>query len=83
MLLFLEAGHSVIVADNLCNSKRESIEKVKQIAGKEVIFYQIDVTDVAKVEDIFSKYEIDGVIHFAGLKAVGESVEKPLAVLYE
>lgn len=74
----LEAGHSVIVADNLCNSRLESIEKVKQIINKELTFYQVDVTDEIKMDTIFSNHEIDGVIHFAGLKAVGESVEKPL-----
>ena len=74
----LEAGHSVIVADNLCNSKRDSIDKIQQIADKEVTFYEIDVTDEAAVDDIFQSHDIDGVIHFAGLKAVGESVEKPL-----
>ena len=78
----LEAGHSVIVADNLCNSKAESIEKIKQITNKELTFYEIDVTDEVKLETIFSNHEIDGVIHFAGLKAVGESVEKPLAYYY-
>ncbi|MFJ7827541.1 UDP-glucose 4-epimerase GalE [Psychrobacillus sp. NPDC096623] len=74
----LEAGHSVIVADNLCNSKRDSIDKINQLTGKEVIFYKIDVTDKGTVEGIFQNHKIDGVIHFAGLKAVGESVEKPL-----
>lgn len=75
----LEAGHSVIIADNLSNSKRESIEKIIDIANKEVIFYEIDATDSKAIEVIFRNYKIDGVIHFAGLKAVGESVEKPLA----
>jgi UDP-glucose 4-epimerase len=74
----LEAGHTVIVADNLCNSKAETIDKIKQITGKEVTFYKIDVTDEAAVDSIFSTHQIDGIIHFAGLKAVGESVEKPL-----
>ena len=74
----LEAGHSVIVADNLCNSKAETIDEIKQITGKEVTFYKIDVTDEAAVDSIFSTHQINGVIHFAGLKAVGESVEKPL-----
>ncbi|WGG45410.1 UDP-glucose 4-epimerase GalE [Rossellomorea sp. DA94] len=78
----LEAGNSVIVADNLCNSTAESIEKVKQITNKELTFYQMDVTDAEKVEAIFSKHKIDGVIHFAGLKAVGESVVKPLTYYY-
>ncbi|WP_335871115.1 UDP-glucose 4-epimerase GalE [Bacillus sp. 2205SS5-2] len=78
----LEAGHNVVIADNLCNSKLETIEKIKQIAGKEVTFYQVDVTDKEKVNDLFSTHEFDGVIHFAGLKAVGESVEKPLAYYF-
>ncbi|HHU18287.1 MAG TPA: UDP-glucose 4-epimerase GalE, partial [Clostridiales bacterium] len=74
----LQAGHRVIVADNLCNSKAETIEQVEQITGKKVTFYQIDVTDEKAVDTIFSNHNIDGIIHFAGLKAVGESVEKPL-----
>ena len=78
----LEAGHKVIVADNLCNSKAETIDKIKQITGKDATFYKIDVTDEAAVDSIFSKHKIDGIIHFAGLKAVGESVEKPLAYYY-
>ena len=78
----LEAGHTVIVVDNLCNSKAESIDKIKQITKKEVIFYQIDVIDEKALDSIFAKHKIDGVIHFAGLKAVGESVEKPLEYYY-
>jgi len=78
----LEAGHKVIVADNLCNSKAETIDKIKQITGKDITFYKIDVTDDAVVDEVFSKHNFDGVIHFAGLKAVGESVEKPLAYYY-
>lgn len=78
----LEAGHKVIVADNLCNSKAESIDKIKQITNKEVTFYKIDVTDEAALEIIFATHKIDGVIHFAGLKAVGESVEKPFEYYY-
>jgi UDP-glucose 4-epimerase len=78
----LDAGHTVIVADNLCNSKAETIDKIKQITGKEVTFYKIDVTDEAAVDSLFSEHQIEGVIHFAGLKAVGESVEKPLAYYY-
>lgn len=74
----LEAGHSVIVADNLCNSKAETIDRIKQITEKRPAFYQIDVTDEMAVDKIFDYHNIDAVIHFAGLKAVGESVEKPL-----
>ena len=78
----LEAGHTVIIADNLCNSNVGTINKVKQITKNEIIFYQIDVTDEVKVESIFSKHHIDGVIHFAGLKAVNESVSKPIDYYY-
>ncbi|MGJ3196267.1 UDP-glucose 4-epimerase GalE [Peribacillus frigoritolerans] len=78
----MEAGHSVIVADNLCNSKADTLDKVKQITNKEITFYQIDVTDEAAVDRVFSNHHLDGVIHFAGLKAVGESVEKPIAYYY-
>jgi len=78
----LESGYSVIVADNLCNSSVESLDKVRQITNKNLIYYRIDVTDEAAVDSIFSNNDIDGVIHFAGLKAVGESVEKPLTYYY-
>lgn len=78
----LEAGHSVIIADNLSNSRSDTVMKIMDIANKEVIFYEIDVTDAEAVNIIFRNYKIDGVIHFAGLKAVGESVEKPLEYYY-
>ncbi len=78
----IEAGHTVIVVDNLCNSKADTIDRVKEITNKEVIFYKIDVTDEAKVDKVFLNHDIDGIIHFAGLKAVGESVEKPLDYYY-
>jgi UDP-glucose 4-epimerase len=78
----LEAGRRVVVADNLCNSKAETIDKIRQITGKDIVFYQVDVTGEEAVDEIFSRHSIDGVIHFAGLKAVGESVEKPLAYYY-
>jgi UDP-glucose 4-epimerase len=78
----LEEGHTVIVADNLCNSKAETIDKIKQITNKGVTFYKIDVTDEAALEVVFETLKIDGVIHFAGLKAVGESVEKPFEYYY-
>lgn len=78
----LEAGHSVIVADNLCNSRLEALERVKQITGQDLPFYYVDVTDQVAVERVFANHEIDGVIHFAGLKAVGESVDKPLSYYY-
>lgn len=81
-IALLEAGHSVMIADNLYNSKSETVMKIMDIADKEVIFYEVDVTDAEAVEIIFRNYKIDGVIHFAGLKAVGESVEKPLDYYY-
>ena len=77
-LVLLEAGHDVVVADNLCNSETESLRRVEALTGKQIVFYEADVTDETAVEKIFSEQEIDGVIHFAGLKAVGESVAKPL-----
>lgn len=77
-LALIEAGHTAIVADNLCNSRPEILEQVKQISKKAVDFYQVDVTVEADVEIIFRNHDIDGIIHFAGLKSIGESVEKPL-----
>ncbi len=74
----LEAGHEVIVVDNLCNASRKALERVEKIAGKKVIFYENDVRDRAAMELIFTAHDIDWVIHFAGLKAVGESVREPL-----
>ena len=75
----IEAGHHPIAVDNLVNSSAESLRRVAQITGKEVPFIDGDVCDEALMEKVFSENEIDCVIHFAGLKAVGESVEKPLA----
>lgn len=74
--------HTVILADNLINSKIEVLDKLSTITGIKPTFYQIDVTDEAKLELIFVTHKIDGVIHFAGLKAVGESVSKPLEYYY-
>ncbi|MDR0890339.1 MAG: UDP-glucose 4-epimerase GalE [Oscillospiraceae bacterium] len=74
----LAAGYDVVVADNFYNSKPESIRRVKTLAGKEFPFYQCDIRDKDGLSEIFRKHRIDAVIHFAGLKAVGESVEKPL-----
>ena len=78
----IESGYEVIIADNLVNSKIEVLDKLYEITGVKPIFYEIDVTDEDKLEEIFSSHEINGVIHFAGLKAVGESVEKPLEYYY-
>ncbi len=74
----LEAGHEVVVVDNLVNSKEESLEAVKKITGKECKFYKVDINDEKGLDKVFSENDIDSVIHFAGLKAVGESCEKPL-----
>ena len=73
----LNAGEKVVVLDNLCNSSPKSLERVKQITGKEAIFYQGDILDRALLQKIFAEHRIRSVIHFAGLKAVGESVQKP------
>jgi len=73
------AGYDVVVIDNLVNSSKESIRRVEKITGKPVKFYEGDIADEALLEKIFKSEEIDSCIHFAGLKAVGESVEKPLA----
>lgn len=73
-----EAGHSVIVVDNYINSSAEAIRRVEKIIGVPVKAYEADVCDKAAMEKIFSENRIDSVIHFAGLKAVGESVSKPL-----
>jgi UDP-glucose 4-epimerase len=73
----LNAGKEIVVMDNLCNSSKKSLERVEQLTGKKVTFYQTDLLDVPGMEEIFKKEQIDAVIHFAGLKAVGESVKKP------
>lgn len=74
----LESGYGVVVIDNLSNASKESLARVEKITGKSVVFYENDVRDEAALERIFTKHKIDWVIHFAGLKAVGESVQKPL-----
>ncbi len=73
----LEAGYQVIVIDNLVNANRKSLDRIRQITGKEVTFYEVDICDRDGLEEVFCKETIDSVIHFAGLKAVGESVAKP------
>lgn len=73
-----EAGYDFIVYDNLCNSSEKSLERVEKIINKKIIFEKGDIRDEKRLEEIFKTYDIDSVIHFAGLKAVGESVEKPL-----
>lgn len=78
VIQLLEAGHEVIVLDNLSNSSREALNRVEAMTGKEVTFYLGDILDRALLEQIFLTHTIDAVIHFAGLKAVGESVKEPL-----
>ena len=74
----LEAGFEVVVIDNLSNSNEESLRRVRELTGKAFDFYCADVRDRAALEKIFAAHTIDWVIHFAGLKAVGESVQKPI-----
>ena len=74
----INSGHDVVIVDNLVNSSEESIRRVQEITGKEIIFRNADVCDTAALRDIFNTHKIDAVIHFAGLKAVGESVSNPL-----
>ncbi len=78
LISLINAGFDPIVVDNLSNSKVESIKRVEKIVGREIKFYENDVCDEAALEKIFSENEIDSAIHFAGLKAVGESVQMPL-----
>lgn len=74
----INSNYQVVVVDNLVNSSSESIRRVEQITGREVPFYEVDVCDQVKLDGIFAEHNIEAVIHFAGLKAVGESVALPL-----
>ena len=74
----LNNGFEIVVVDNFSNSKPEVIDKIKQITGKDFNFYEVDACNQEALEEVFKKEKIDGAIHFAGYKAVGESVEKPL-----
>ena len=74
----LNAGYEVVVVDNLYNSCEEALKRVEKITGKTVTFYQVDLLDKPALDQVFDKESIDSVINFAGLKAVGESVRKPL-----
>ena len=78
VLELLAQGYEVVVADNYSNSKPEAVKRIKELAGRDFPFYEMDIRDKVELDRIFEKYDIDCVIHFAGLKAVGESVEKPL-----
>lgn len=74
----LKNNEDIIIVDNLSNSKKEMVEKIKQISKKNLKFYQVDLLDQKNMEEIFKENEINEVMHFAGLKAVGESVKKPI-----
>ena len=77
VLVLLEAGHDIVVVDNLVNSKLESVKRVEDLTGKKVEFHQVDLLDGMALDRVFSAGPVDAVIHFAGLKAVGESVSQP------
>lgn len=74
----LEKGYEVVIFDNLYNSKRDVVDKIEKISGKKVVFYEADMLHKEELRPIFEEHKFDAVIHFAGLKAVGESVQKPL-----
>lgn len=74
----IDAGHTAVIADNLCNSKKEAVNRVEKITGTSIPFYEIDVCDQDALSKVFEENQIDAVIHFAGLKAVGESCQIPL-----
>ena len=74
----LDSGYEVVVVDNLCNSSKESLKRVEKITGKSVKFYEADIADKDAMNKVFEENDISCVVHFAGLKAVGESVQKPL-----
>lgn len=74
----LDAGYDVVIVDNLYNASEKAVDRIKQITGKDVTFYKADILDEDKMDEIFASERPDCVIHFAGLKAVGESVAKPL-----
>ena len=73
----IESGYDIVVLDNLINSSKEAIKRVEKITGRMIPFYPVDLLDIDGLEDVFEKEDIEAVIHFAGLKAVGESVTKP------
>jgi len=77
-IALLESGYDVVVVDNLSNSSRRSVDEAATIAGRSIVFHQVDVADRTALDAVFAAHAIDGVIHFAGLKAVGESVAEPL-----
>ena len=74
----LNSGYDIVVLDNLDNSSEKSLERVKELTGKDFPFYKVDLLDYAETEKVFKEHKFDSVIHFAGLKAVGESTQLPL-----
>lgn len=74
----LNAGHHVVVVDNLSNSNKKSLSRIEEITGRQLVFYEVDILDRHSLRKVFEKEQIEAVIHFAGLKAVAESVEQPL-----
>ena len=74
----LDKGEDIVIVDNFCNSSPNVLDKIKQITGKDFKFYEVDILNEEKLEEVFKENNIESVIHFAGLKAVGESVEKPI-----
>ncbi len=74
----LAAGYDIVVVDNLSNSKSEALARVERISGRKVSFHEVDIRDKKAMREVFNQHAIEAVIHFAGLKAVGESVEQPL-----
>ena len=74
----INAGYEVVIADNLANSKADVVDTIQAITSKSIRFYQTDVADVKALQTVFASNHIEAVIHFAGYKAVGESVEEPV-----
>jgi UDP-glucose 4-epimerase len=74
----LQAGYGLVVVDNLSNSKEEALERVKQLTGKGLVFYRVDLRDRAGLDEVLKQHEFVACVHFAGLKSVGESVSQPL-----
>lgn len=81
VLELLNKGYNVVVMDNLCNSSKESLRRVEELTGKKVTFYETDIRDAEGTDKIFKAHKIDAVIHFARVKAVGESLSDSFEIL--
>ena len=77
----LNAGYDVVIVDNLYNASEKAVDRVKEITGKDLKFYQVDIRDREGLNEVFDKEDVESVIHFAGLKAVGESVAETSRIL--